>query len=71
MEGNAYNVIQFQTEAYTEAAKLRISPKPDSMIRIFMTWKASDSFVELTPQALTAEDRVGFTVVEWGGTEIP
>jgi hypothetical protein len=71
MEDNGYNLIRFQTEAYTEAAKLRISPKPDSMIRIFMTWKASDSFVELTPQALTAEDRVGFTVVEWGGTEIP
>ena len=71
MEDNGYNLIRFQTEAYTEAAKLRICPKPDSMIRIFMTWKASDSFVELTPQALTAEDRVGFTVVEWGGTEIP
>ena len=68
MEQNPYNVITFQTEAYTEAAALHIDPAPDTLIRVFMAWRGSDSFVELTPQTLTAPARTGFTVVEWGGT---
>lgn len=70
MEQNPYNVIAFQTDAYTDAAKLDISPAPDTLIRVFMTWQASDTFVELPPQALTAPERIGFTAVEWGGTEL-
>ena len=68
MEQNPYNVITFQTEAYTEAAALHIDPAPDTLLRVFMAWRGSDSFVELTPQTLTAPARTGFTVVEWGGT---
>jgi hypothetical protein len=70
MERNAYNVISFQTDAYTDAAKLDISPAPDTLIRVFMAWQASDRFVETEAQELTAPDRTGFTAVEWGGTEI-
>ncbi len=71
MQENPYNLIAFQGDAYTDAAKLDIAPAPDTLIRVFMTWQASDSFVELEPQTLTAPERVGFTVVEWGGTQIP
>jgi hypothetical protein len=35
-----------------------------------MAWRASDTYVELQEQELTAPQRTGFTVVEWGGTEI-
>ena len=70
MEGNAYNVISFQTERYTDAAALNITPAPDTVIRVFMTWKPSNGFVQLQPQVLTAPERTGFTVVEWGGTEV-
>ncbi len=70
MEQNPYNIISFQTEVYTEAAKLQIDPAPDTLIRVFMAWKAADSFVELPGQELTAPERTGFTVVEWGGTEL-
>ena len=70
MEGNAYNVISFQTERYTDAAALNITPAPDTVIRVFMTWQPSSSFVQLQPQVLTAPERTGFTVVEWGGTEV-
>jgi len=69
MQENPYNVIAFQTEAYTDAAPLTVVPAPDTVIRVFMTWKAADSFTELVPQTLTAPAREGFTVVEWGGTE--
>lgn len=70
MEANPYNVISFQTDVYTDAAKLDVSPAPDSLIRVFMAWQASDHYVEMEEQLLTAPDRNGFTVVEWGGTEI-
>ena len=69
MEGNAYNLISFQTQAYTDAAKLQIDPAPDTLIRVFMVWQASDSFVEIPEQTLIAPERTGFTVVEWGGAE--
>lgn len=69
MQENPYNIIAFQEDAYTDAAKLDISPAPDTLIRVFMTWKASETFVKLEPQVLTAPERTGFTVVEWGGTE--
>ena len=69
MEQNSYNIISFQTDIYTEAAKLNVDPAPDTLIRVFMAWQASDSFVSLPEQELTAPERDGFTVVEWGGTE--
>jgi len=71
MEQNPYNIITFQTEAYTDAAALHIDPVPDTLIRVFMTWESSEDYVNLKPQALTAPTRTGFTVVEWGGTQIP
>lgn len=70
MEQNPYNIISFQTDAYTEAAQLQIAPTPDTLIRVFMAWKAADTFTELPKQELTAPERVGFTAIEWGGTEI-
>lgn len=70
MEGNPYNIISFQTDCYTDAARLEITPAPDTLIRVFMTWKATDTFTDLPGQELTAPQRTGFTVVEWGGTEI-
>ena len=71
MQDNPYNLISFQTAAYTDAAKLEISPTPDTLIRVFMAWKPSDTFVTLPSQTLTASARSGFTVVEWGGTKLP
>lgn len=71
MEGNAYNLISFQQEAYTDAAGLSIDPVPDSILRVFMAWTALDHPIDIEPQQLSSFERSGFTVVEWGGTEIP
>ena len=71
MEGNAYNLISFQRELYTDNAVLTIDPAPDSLLRVFMAWKGLDKPVEVEPQELTGFERVGFTVVEWGGVEMP
>ena len=70
MEGSPYNLISFQTDAYTDAAELTIAPAPDTLIRVFMTWKGLDQPVEIPAQELTAPTRTGFTAVEWGGAEL-
>ena len=70
MQDNPYNLISFQTEAYTENAKLILSPEPDVLIRVFMAWKALEQPFEIEPQTIAAPDRIGFTVVEWGGSKI-
>ena len=70
MEDNAYNLISFQTDCYTEMAKLDVSPAPDTVIRVFMAWEALDAPVEIPEQELTAPERVGFVLVEWGGGKV-
>ena len=42
MESNAYNLVSFQSEAYTDSAELTIDPAPDTVIRVFMAWKGLD-----------------------------
>ena len=70
MEQNAYNLISFQQETYTDAAKLTITPQPDTLLRVFMAWKPLTKAVEIAPQPLTAPERTGFTAVEWGGAKV-
>lgn len=70
MQDNPYNIIAFQTEVYEDTAELEISPAPDTVIRVFMAWSASDEKVTLPAQELIAPERTGFTAVEWGGTMI-
>lgn len=70
MQENAYNVISFQKEAYTDSARLKVTPTPDTMLRVFMAWKPSKNYVNLPAQELQCTEREGFTVVEWGGTEL-
>ncbi|MGN0641605.1 MAG: hypothetical protein ACI4JJ_00535 [Huintestinicola sp.] len=69
MQDNPYNLITFQTDAYTDSAKLNISPSPDSMLRICMVYKPLDKYIDIPEQQLEAWERTGFAVVEWGGAE--
>jgi len=70
MEHNKYNLISFQSDKYTDSAKLNITPTPDSMLRVFMTYVPLEEAVDIEPQELSTFERKGFTVVEWGGSEI-
>ncbi len=70
MEHNPYNLIAFQGDAYTDSAKLHITPEPDSMLRVFMTYLPLEQAVEIEPQQFSTFERTGFTVVEWGGSEL-
>ena len=69
MEGNPYNVITFQTDAYEALAPLTVSPAPDAVLRVFMSFRASETPVELPTQEIESFARHGFTVIEWGGRE--
>ncbi len=67
----SYDIISFDATAYTRCAKLNIKPAPDTLIRVFMTYRGSDKAVRVKAPAVTkTPDRTGFTVVEWGGSEI-
>ena len=70
MQENPYNIISFQTDAYTEGAILDITPTPDSLLRVFMAYYPSGEAVDIEPQTFTPFDRQGFTVVEWGGSVV-
>lgn len=58
----------FETAEMNRLAPLRISPRPDSVIRIFLDFAGQETPTTTLPQQhLTALPRNGFTVVEWGG----
>ena len=71
MEKNKYNYIRFETKEEIEAEMpLGIEPKPDTVIRVLMDWKALDEKIEVKEQKLEKTEREGYTVVEWGGSEL-
>lgn len=70
MQENPFNLITFQTEAYTEHARLKITPEPDSVLRVFMVYRPLQDALELEAPSIVPFERSGFTAVEWGGTEI-
>ena len=71
MQNNKYNYIRFATmDEINKSMPLEISTKPDTVIRVLMQYKALDSEIEVKEQQLSTPERKGFTVVEWGGTEL-
>lgn len=71
LESNKYNFIRFQTEEeINNNMPLEIEPKPDTVIRVVMEFKALEEPIQIQEQNLKTPERIGYTVVEWGGTEI-
>ena len=73
LQQNNYNYIRFATiDEINNAMPLDINPNPDTVIRVLMTYKGLDEPMEgITEQQLpTTPTRDGFTVVEWGGSEL-
>ncbi|MCM1334221.1 MAG: hypothetical protein NC084_08295 [Bacteroides sp.] len=68
LQKNPYNVISFHTDDYADSVPLTVTPAPDTVIRVFMTFEPCDEPTEIEPQALPSYAREGFTVVEWGGS---
>ena len=55
------------TYEMNKLAPLTVSPKPDTMIRVFLDFEGLNKPYEIKQQKLSAPDRKGFTLVEWGG----
>ncbi len=70
MQDNEYNLIHFAGEQYTATAPLTITPEPDSILRVFMVWKALDAPIDLEEQKIEPFQRAGFSVIERGGSEV-
>ncbi len=71
MIDNTYNLIHFATKSeYDDRAVLDITPKPDSLLRVFLTFKQLNNKIDIKPQEIKTFERKGFSVVEWGGTEL-
>lgn len=71
LESNKYNFIRFQIqEEINNNMPLEITPKPDTVIRIVMEFKGLEEPIEIIEQKLETPERTGYTVVEWGGTEV-
>lgn len=70
LQNNKYNLIHFATDEYAEEVKLNITPKPDSVLRVFMAYKPVSKYAKVNPQEIKEFKRSGFTVVEWGGAKV-
>ena len=71
LEKNEYNFIRFASiEEINENMPLEFSSKPDTLIRVLMQFKGLDEEIKVKEQNLEKVSRKGFTVVEWGGSEI-
>ena len=67
---NKISLCSFQTKKFFDNFELNVTPKPDSMIRIFLTIKKLDTPINVKEQKLLSVERKGFTVIEWGGSNI-
>jgi hypothetical protein len=69
---NDLNYVRFDfNETCNQYAELDIEPKPDNLYRIYMLWQPTNSTNEPNPQFIPKVKRNGFTVIEWGGQELP
>ena len=66
---NKLSLCNFQSEQFFNNFKLNVNPKPDTMIRIFLTIKKIDYPIEIKEQKLEKNERKGYTLIEWGGCD--
>lgn len=70
LERNKYNFIHFLVnEECNEIATLKVNPKPETTIRIYMEFYSLENFTRINEQQLPKTERKGFTLVEWGGAD--
>lgn len=71
LERNKYNFIHFLiNEKCSEIATLNVNPKPETSIRIYMEFYGLENFKNINEQQLPKTNRRGFTLVEWGGSDV-
>ena len=66
---NKLSLCTFQSKQFFDDFELNITPKPDSLIRVFLSIKKLDAPINIKEQKLVSYERKGFTVIEWGGSK--
>jgi hypothetical protein len=64
---NYYFITFLPQNEFNIIAPLNISPKPDTIIRVFMDYKGLNEYTKVVEPQIVTPERKGFTVVEWGG----
>ena len=67
---NKLSICSFQTQKFFDNLQLNVSPKPDTIIRIFLSIKKINAPIDIKEQKLEKVERKGYTVVEWGGSRL-
>lgn len=62
-----YKISLIPESKLNEISPLTILPKPDSTLRIDMSFEPVDKKTQISPPSISSFTRTGFTVVEWGG----
>lgn len=73
MMTNKKNYVHFMfTNEYDKIATINVTPKPDNILRLYMIWSdvTNDTPTNITSQTIPQFKREGFTVIEWGGSEM-
>ena len=71
MDADKHYVKFLTGEEYdNKIGSLNYSVQPDSEVRIFMVFSKLEGDIHVKPQLLPTFVREGFTVVEWGGSEV-
>ncbi|MCZ8196518.1 MAG: hypothetical protein O9267_02780 [Flavobacterium sp.] len=71
LEKNELNFIHFLVNSdYDSISTNDINPKPDTNLRVFMEFYSLEEYIQIEEQKLPKTNRIGFTLVEWGGSDV-
>ena len=67
---NKISLCSFQDEKFFENVAYDITPKPKTVLRVFLSIKKLNEEIKVEEQEIKGVKREGFTIVEWGVSEI-
>ena len=67
---NKISLISFETKELFDHFQYDITPKPKSFIRVYCYIQKLDQEIQIEQHEINEIKRDGFTIVEWGATEI-
>jgi hypothetical protein len=71
LEKNPHSLVQFlSADEYDRYAEMSVTPKPDSVSRLFMVFQQVKAPLKVGSPTLPQRERRGFSVIEWGGANL-
>lgn len=66
-ESDYFRISFFQNDLVNQMFPMKVTPTPNSSLRMFMDWDYASKETTIEEQKLISYPRNGFTLVEWGG----